>query len=108
MNSQGTGPWSGYGVADTSDDAPAAPELTATVIGTDSIRLTWTVPADNGGDITDYNLVKWECHWQRTPGMQTDDLLGAAAGPVNLHVDDNLMPGTNLHLPRPGSERLRP
>ena len=49
MNSQGTGPWSDYVDTATSNAVPAAPVLTATVIGTDSIRLSWTVPAANGG-----------------------------------------------------------
>ena len=39
--------------------APDAPVLTATAIGTDAIRLTWTLPAANGHTIVGYVLQKW-------------------------------------------------
>ena len=59
-NSQGDGPWSTYVTAETEDGAaPDAPVLTATTVDTTSIRLTWTIPDDNGVDITGFMLEKW-------------------------------------------------
>ena len=59
-NSLGDGPWTPYKEEMTPNAVPSAPVLTATAIGTtDSIRLTWTVPAANGQAITNYVLEKW-------------------------------------------------
>ncbi len=53
-NVRGAGPWT-TDSATTADGGPSAPKLTATVNGPNSITLSWTVPANNGGnDITDY------------------------------------------------------
>ena len=91
VNSQGTGAYSPYLPTATSNTVPAAPVLTATVISTESIRLSWTVPAANGNPITDYNLVMWNpvapANWS------TDDLLGTSTV-VNLHELNDLTPGT--------------
>ena len=84
-NSQGDGPWTDYELGMTPVAAPDAPVLTAMALGTDSIRLTWTTPAANGMDITDYNLQKWDSDTNAWFGT---DLVGEAA--VNLHVDTNV------------------
>ena len=91
VNSQGTGAYSPYLTATTTITAPAAPVLTANVISTESIRLSWTVPAANGNPITDYNLVMWNTG---PPAIWSeDDLLGATTV-VNLHELNGLTPGT--------------
>ena len=48
INSQGAGLWSAYKAGTTTAAAPDAPVLTATATGMNVIRLTWTVPNDNG------------------------------------------------------------
>ena len=58
-NSQGNGPWASYKSAETGEDDPDAPVLTATATGIMEIRLTWTVPNDNGMVITGYVLQRW-------------------------------------------------
>ena len=50
-NAQGDGPWTAHKSNVVPATAPEAPDLTATAIGTNSIRLTWTVE-DNGSAIT--------------------------------------------------------
>ena len=47
-NDAGAGAWSDLGFAVAAASNPEAPSLTATAIGTTSIRLSWTVPEDNG------------------------------------------------------------
>ena len=93
MNNQGTGPWSPYLSTATDDTVPAAPVLMATVISTESIRLSWTVPAANGNPITDYNLVMWETPENGTADWSDTDLLGDMTV-VNLHELNDLTPGT--------------
>ncbi len=86
-NSQGNGPWTSYDSADTGDAAPDAPVLTAMATGIMEIRLTWTVPNDNGMAITGYELVRWNP--VPDPPAWTDDLLTVTTGEgsVTLFID---------------------
>ena len=93
VNSQGTGAYSPYLPTATSNDVPAAPVLSATVLSTESIRLTWTVPAANGNPITDYNLVRWDPDAEPNADWLDTDLLGTTTV-VNLHELNGLTPGT--------------
>jgi hypothetical protein len=86
-NSQGNGPWTSYDSADTGDAAPDAPVLTAMATGIMEIRLTWTVPNDNGMAITGYVLQRWND--APDPPAWTADLLDVSEGEgsVTLFID---------------------
>ena len=65
VNSQGTGPYGPttplpYLAIKTGIDAVALPNLVATAVGPNEIRLTWNVPAANGSTHTGYMLQKWD------------------------------------------------
>ncbi len=55
-NSQGPGEWSDVKDATTQMGVPDAPVLRATANGQTIIDLSWDAPADNGMDITSYEL----------------------------------------------------
>ena len=100
-NSQGAGPWSAFVSGTTTAAAPDAPVLTATTEGMNSIRLTWTVPDDNGvtGGITGYRLQRWNSE-TATPNAwpaNTVNLL-ADTDTVTLFVNEGLSPGTMYHF----------
>ena len=58
QNSRGLSQWSypPYATATTLAGVPGIPRLTARAKASDIIDLTWTVPADNGSEITTYDL----------------------------------------------------
>jgi hypothetical protein len=58
-NSAGSGPWSQTVSEVALAGDPDTPELTATVVDGGEIKLTWTVPDDNGTPITGYELQEW-------------------------------------------------
>ena len=60
VNSNGPGKWSSYASGTTTPAAADAPVLTATVRGTNSIQLSWTVPELNGAAHTGYTLARWD------------------------------------------------
>lgn len=94
-NSQGNGPWSAFVTADTKAGAmPDAPVLMATPAGTDSIRLTWTIPNDNGVDITGYEIEFWDV--TPTPDAWADEVTLTNADQT-LHIDTMLMAGTTYY-----------
>ena len=86
-NSQGNGPWTSYDSADTGDAVPDAPVLTAMATGIKEIRLTWTVPNDNGMAITGYVLQRWND--ASDPPAWTGDLLDVSQGEgsITLFMD---------------------
>ncbi len=84
-NSQGPGPWSSFGSTTTTSAAPDAPVLTAAPEGMNAIRLTWTVPNDNGTMITGYQLQRWN---------STTNAWPADADNVNLLVAPRYTGGT--------------
>ena len=63
VNATGEGAWSPVNVdaaaGNVDPRAPGVPMLTATPAGKNEIFLQWTVPADNGNDIDDYDLQRW-------------------------------------------------
>ena len=87
-NSQGLGPFSAYIAISTTAAAPDAPVLMATAQGMNAIRLTWTVPDDNGTPITGYQLQRWDAATNAWPG-DTVNLL-AAGDTSTLFVNENL------------------
>ena len=93
-NSQGDGPWSTYVTAKTLDGpAPDAPVLTATTVDTSSIRLTWTIPNENGQDITGFMLERFN------PGMSPpwEAVTITVGNDVTLHTDSNLVAGKTYY-----------
>ena len=96
VNSQGGGLWSAYASGTTTAANPDAPVLTATATGMETIRLTWTVPDDNGTAITGYVLQRFG-----TSAWDTaTNLLGAVPEDtieLTLHVDADLDPGKTYH-----------
>ena len=95
-NSQGLGPWSAYVAIPTAAAAPDAPVLTATAQGMNAIRLTWTVPDDNGTPITGYQLQRWDSTTNAWPVVATGNLLGDS-NTATLFVDEGLAAGTRYH-----------
>ena len=55
-NTHGVGPWSETVSGTTAAGVPGKPKLSATVNGMTSITLSWTRPADGGGEITGYTI----------------------------------------------------
>ena len=94
-NIQGNGPWSGYESAATGiGTTPDAPVLTATAVGTDSIRLTWPVPNDNGVTITNYVIEYWTgTAWANEATINVE----AGEPHQTLHVDTGLEAGTTYY-----------
>ena len=101
-NSEGPGPWSDYASNPTvvPARAPDAPELTATTAGTNTIRLTWTKPNDNGTDISGYTLERWNT--DATPAAWSNAIT-ITGGDQTLYVDvreplaNPLKPGTTYY-----------
>ena len=94
------GPWSAFVSGTTAAAAPDAPVLTATTEGLNAIRLTWTVPADNGatGGITGYQLQRWNSDTATPNAWPADSVsLLEATDTVTLFVDERLSPGTMYH-----------
>ena len=59
-NSEGSGPWSANSVmAVVPNQSPDAPMLSATPTSTNEVRLTWTIPNNNGTVINGYTLQRW-------------------------------------------------
>jgi titin len=96
INSQGAGLWSGYKAGTTTAATPDAPELTATATGMNVIRLTWTVPNDNGMAIEGYMLQRWNPAATPAAAWDTANLLGTDNNKV-LYLDSELTPGTTYH-----------
>ena len=104
INSQGGGLWSAYATGTTFAGVPDAPELTATSTGMTTIRLTWTVPDDNGvsDGITGYRLERWDpnvspANWSATLGPDMNGNLLPASSTVTLFVDSGLDPGKTYY-----------
>ena len=99
INSQGAGLWSEYKAGTTSPDNPDAPVLTATPTGMTTVRLTWTVPDDNGMAITSYVLERWDPEAQPNPTWGSDSLLGTTPEDTirTLFVDSGRMPGVTYY-----------
>ncbi len=102
-NSLGWSPtWSPSIMATTRAAAPDVPVLTATASGRDTVILEWTVPANNGSPITDYELQRWtedlnDNGTADDPGWATADLLGTDASTATLHTDTGLASGTTFY-----------
>ncbi len=56
MNAVGEGPWSATQTRVTIAGKPGAPVLNASANGTSEIRLTWTMPATGGTNLTAYQI----------------------------------------------------
>ena len=107
INSQGAGLWSAYDQGTTTAANPDAPMLTATATGMTTVRLTWTVPDDNGvtGGITGFVLQRWDPDPDDDPATPqgawtTDNLLGATPADtigLTLFVDSDRMPGVTYY-----------
>ena len=91
------------GNSDWSDDVsgmtlagnPDAPELTAMAASSTSIRLTWTVPDDNGTPITGYELQRWDP--TASPAAWDTNNLLATGDTVTEFVDAGRIPGTTYY-----------
>ncbi|MCY3904511.1 MAG: fibronectin type III domain-containing protein [Caldilineaceae bacterium] len=97
VNSQGGGLWSAYASGTTTAANPDAPVLMAAAASMTTIRLTWTVPNDNGvtGGITGYELQRFGASgWDSTNLLGTD---AAATIGLTLFVDSGLDPGKTYH-----------
>ena len=102
INSQGAGLWSATKAGTTTAGTPDAPVLTATSTGMTTIRLTWTVPNDNGTPITGYVLQRWDpdtdpANWSSTIGPDSNGNLLPATDMVTLFVDSGLASGTTYY-----------
>ena len=96
MNSQGAGLWSAFKAGTTTADNPDAPVLTATATGMTTVRLTWTVPDDNGNAITGYTLQRWNAAADPA-AWGTDNLLGTTDTNRTLFVDTERDAGTTYY-----------
>lgn len=56
VNAVGEGPWSATQTRTTIAGKPGAPGLNAGANGSSEIRLTWTIPATGGSDLTNYDI----------------------------------------------------
>ncbi len=94
-NSRGLSDWSHppYATATTLAGVPGVPGLTARAEFHDTINLTWTKPADNGSEITVYNI-QWS-EDGRPGGWQ--DLAGVSPADVTGYADVGLGPVTTRH-----------
>ena len=92
-NSSGTGaPSAVVNAVATAGNPDAITTLAATATSETTIRLTWTVPANNGTTITGYRLVKWtgdadSGEWSTTNLLEDDDT-------VTEFIDTGLGAGT--------------
>ena len=71
VNAVGGGQWAVAKCSGRNDRAPDAPELTATVISTSEILLSWTKPNGNGTDIDGYEVRQWNPDVQPTQGFSS-------------------------------------
>ena len=60
-NSVGTGQWSPSAKGSPAAEAPAAPAAPTLTVWHASLTVSWTAPADNGADITDYDVQYRAC-----------------------------------------------
>jgi len=97
VNSQGAGLWSAYNQGTTTVAAPDAPVLTATATGLTTVRLTWTVPDDNGTPITGYLLQRWDPAAGPPAAWGADNLLPTGDTDRTLFVDSGRMAGTTYY-----------
>ena len=101
-NDIGDSPWSADVSGMTVAGYPDAPELTATPTSSTSIRLTWTVPDDNGRPITGYQLQRWDTStdpagWAATNLLTGADIADADAETVTEFVDTGVTAGTKYY-----------
>jgi len=94
-NSRGRSDWSypPYATATTPAGVPGQPTLRAQAVAHDSINLTWTKPADNGSDITQYDI-QWS---EDGKSGSWQDLAGVSPANITSHVDSGLDPVTTRH-----------
>ena len=90
-NSVGFGPWRAKS-ATTQAGVPDKPVLNAAADGETEIDLTWTAPADNGEDITRYEL---QVSDNGTSGWS--GLGGRISASAVSHTHTNLSPGTQKY-----------
>ena len=94
VNGHGGGMWTTPSRIEVPPRDPDAPELTATALGSDSIRLTWTVPTSNGTTITAYQVERKTGEGSFTEISGVGDLDATAT----LFVDSNvLVPATKYY-----------
>jgi len=112
INGQGAGLWSATKAGTTTAGSPDAPVLTATPAGMTAVRLTWTVPNDNGTPITSYVLQRWDSTADPA-AWGTANLLGDTAADTirTLFVDSGRMPGVTYYyriraLPQTGGDNV--
>ena len=99
-NSEGPGPWSDHGsnMVSVLARAPVAPVITAVVLGTDSIRITWTEPESFGSAITSYRLQRWgSVLANQWPADDNDLRTGTDTSLNRLYIDEAVMPGTTYY-----------
>ncbi len=96
INGQGAGLWSAFKAGTTTAADPDAPVLTAMPQGMNAVRLTWTVPDDNGTPITGYELQRWETLPDPDAWGDTN-LLGDTDNNITLFVDEMRMPGMTYY-----------
>ena len=101
VNGNGPGEYSTVSRVSYPSRAPAAPELTATVMSASQIRLEWNVPANNGTDITGYVIQQLN---DDGSAWGTDDLLDGDdegvtedANRTLFVVDEMLLPNTTYY-----------
>ena len=90
-NSEGFGPWRAAS-ATTQSGVPDAPVLNAAANGETEIDLTWAAPADNGADITHYEL---QVSDNGTSGWS--GLGGRISASAISYTHTNLSPGTRKY-----------
>ena len=89
-NALGTGPWSNLVEEEATSGNPDPPVMTATAESNTSIRLTWTVPANNGTTITGYQIQKWVSNaWS----SDDDDLPSGEEYTATQAIDNGLNAG---------------
>ena len=70
-----------------SNDAVALPNLVATAVGPNEIRLTWNVPAANGSTISGYTLQKWNGLTWTGLGNLLGTVSDVDAPTITLYID---------------------
>ena len=97
VNVMGAGPWSDVISAVATAGLPDAPEFTTLeAVNEGSIELAWTVPNDNGTDITGYELQSW-LDADATTEWTTPNLLGTNPYLATEYINSGLTAGTKYY-----------